>query len=73
MNCSLPGSSLDGISQAIILEWVAFLSSRDLPDPGIETASLHLASCIAGGFSTTEQPQGSNVYVHFGFVAKHIW
>ena len=52
---------------------IAVLRTRDLPDPGIEPASLHLASCIAGGFSTTEQPQGSNVYVHFGFVAKHIW
>ena len=72
MNCSLPGSSVDGISQARILEWVAFLSSGDLPDPGIEPASLHLVSCIAGGCSTAEQPQGSNVSVHFGFVAKHI-
>ena len=28
MNCSLPGSSAHGISQARIVEWVAILSSR---------------------------------------------
>ena len=30
--------SVDGILQARILEWVAMLFSRDLPNPGIETA-----------------------------------
>ena len=39
MNCSLPGSSVCGIFQARILEWVAVSSSRDLPDPGIEYIS----------------------------------
>ena len=39
MDCSLPGSSVHGISQARILEWVAILFSRDLPDPGIEPGS----------------------------------
>ena len=34
MDCSLSGSSVHGISQARILEWVAFSFSRDLPDPG---------------------------------------
>ena len=36
MDCSLPGSSVDGILQARILEWVAVSSSGDLPDRGIE-------------------------------------
>ena len=31
-----------GILQARILEWVPFLSPRDLPDPGIEPTSLRL-------------------------------
>ena len=31
MDCSLPGSSVHGIFQARILEWVAMPSSRDLP------------------------------------------
>ena len=33
---SPPGSSVLGISQAKILEWVAFPSPGDLPDPGIK-------------------------------------
>ena len=36
MDCSLPGSSLHGILQVRILEWVAIPFSRDLPDVGIE-------------------------------------
>ena len=38
---SPPGSSVHGISQARILEWVAISSSRDLPDPGIQLANPH--------------------------------
>ena len=39
MDCSLPGSSVYGILQGIILEWVAISFSRDLPDPGIKPRS----------------------------------
>jgi len=39
MDCSLPGSSVHGILQARILEWVAIPFSRDLPNPGIEPGS----------------------------------
>ena len=35
-DCSLPGSSVDGILQARILEWVPFPFPGDLPDPGIK-------------------------------------
>ena len=38
-DCSPPGSSLRGISQTRILEWVAIPFSGDLPDPGIEPRS----------------------------------
>ena len=42
-----------GILQARILEWVAMPSpSGDLPDPGIEPASL-MSPALAGGFFTT--------------------
>ena len=34
LDYSLPGSSVPGILQARILEWVAMPSSRDLPHPG---------------------------------------
>ena len=39
MDCSPPGSSVPGIIQAGILEWVAISFSRDLPNPGIEPRS----------------------------------
>ena len=38
MDCSLLGSSVHGIFQAIVLEWIA-ISPGDLPDPGIEPRS----------------------------------
>ena len=42
------GSSVCGILQATILEWVAIPFYRDLPNPGIEPAS----PALAGGFFT---------------------
>ena len=36
MDCSPPGSTVHGILQARIVEWVVISFSRDLPDPGIE-------------------------------------
>ena len=42
MGCNSPGSSVLRISQARILEWVAISSSGDLPNSGMEPASLTL-------------------------------
>ena len=39
MDCSPPGSSVHGILQARMLEWVAMPSSRGLPYLGIEPVS----------------------------------
>ena len=50
--CIPPGSSVHGLLQVRILEWVAMPSSRDLPGPGIEPASL-MSPALAGGFFTT--------------------
>ena len=48
MDCSPPGSSAYGISQARILEWVAKPSSRGCSPPRDRTGG----SCIAGGLFT---------------------
>ena len=48
MDCSPPGSSVHGISQARILEWVTISSSRGSSQPR-ERIQL---SCIAGRFFT---------------------
>ena len=44
MDCSPPDSSVHGILQARILEWLPFPSPGDLPDPGIEPRSPTLDS-----------------------------
>ena len=49
-NYSPPGSSIHGIIQARILEWVAGPSPGNLPDPGIKPTFY--VSCIAGMFFT---------------------
>jgi len=41
MDCSPPVSSVHGILQARILEWVAIPSPGDLPDPGPNPGLLH--------------------------------
>ena len=48
MDCSLPGSSLHGILQARVLEWVAISFSRGSSRPRDQTR----VSCIPGGFFT---------------------
>ena len=53
MDCSLPGSSVCGILQARILEWVAMPSSRASFWPRDWTC----VSCIAGRFFTIEPPE----------------
>ena len=39
IDCSLPDSTIRGIFQARILEWVAIPSPEDLPNPGTEPKS----------------------------------
>ena len=55
MDCSLPGSSVHGISQARILEWVPFPAPEELPDPGIIAVSP-VSPTLPGRFLTTASP-----------------
>ena len=52
MACSPSVSSVHGILQARILEWIAVLSSRGSSHPGIEPKSL-MSPALAAGFFTT--------------------
>ena len=52
MDCSLPGSSVHGILQARILEWVAIPFSRGSSQPRDRTQ----VSCIAGDSLLSEPP-----------------
>ena len=60
------GSSVHGIFQARTLEWVAMLSSRDLPNPGIEPTSL-MSPALAGGFFTTRATWEAQILGHNPF------
>ena len=48
MDCSLPGSSVHGILQARIVEWVAIL----FPMESFQPRDWTQVSCIAGKFFT---------------------
>ena len=58
MDCSLPGSSVLGILQARILEWVAISSSRGSFQPRDQT----LVSYIAGFFAAEPLGKPQNTY-----------
>ena len=64
-----PGSSVHGILQARILEWVAIPPPGDLPDPGIKPESLRFPA-LAGGFFTTSPPVKPSTYLYHGTIAR---
>ena len=61
VDCSLPGSSVHGILQARILEWVAIPFSRGSSPPRDWTC-VSCISYIAGIFFTTESPGKRNKF-----------
>ena len=60
MDCSPPRSSVHGILQARIPEWVAIPFFRDFPDPEIKPGF----SVLAGGFFITELPRKPSQMEH---------
>ena len=61
MDCSLPGSSVHGIFQARILEWVSMPSPGDLPNPGIEPV-FPGSLALQAGYLPTEPPGKPHTY-----------
>ena len=61
MDHSLPDSSVDGILQERILEWVAMPQSRRFSWSRDQT-HISYASCTASGFFTTELPREAPGY-----------
>ena len=59
MECRPPGSSVHGIFQARILEWVAISSSR-ISSQAREQTHVSRISLLAGGFFTTVPPGKPN-------------
>ena len=58
IDCNLLGSSVDGILQARIVEWVAISYSRGSSRPRDRTQ----ISCIAGGFFTVQAQRRPMIY-----------
>ena len=70
----MPDSSVQGIIQARILEWVAIPFSGDLPNLGIESMSL-MSPALAGRFFTTTatwEIQGYSSSVHMIQIRRPI-
>ena len=64
MDCSLQGSSVHGILQARILEWVAIPFSRGSPNPEVEPGSS-----ILQADALSYEPPGIQLY-HYAFYAQ---
>ena len=62
--CSLLGSSVHGISQARILEWVAISFFRGSSQPR-DKACMSPVSCLAGRFFTTYWMPDNLIYFFF--------
>ena len=62
MDCSHPGSSVHGILQAGILEWVAMPSSKGSSWTREQT-HMSYVSCIVGGFFMAESPGNPGIYI----------
>ena len=79
MVCSLPGSSLCGISQARTLGWVAISVSKGPSDPGIEPESLELQADslplgkLANGKQSTHQCRRGKRHGFNMQVEKILW
>ena len=68
MDYNLPGSSVHGILQARILEWIAVPSSRGSYQPGMELVS----PALAGRFFTTSPTWKAYVHIYTLFLYSFL-
>ena len=69
LDCSPPGSSAFGISQATILEWVVMPSSRGSSQPN-DWTYVSWITCIVGGFFTSKPPGKPFYLLELWFIIK---
>ena len=75
MNCGLPGSSVCGILQARILEWVAMPSSRG-SSPPMDPTHVYYVSCIIQVGSLPVVPPGKPMLLgnnHIHYALRLYW
>ena len=68
VDCSLPGSSVAGILQARILEWVVMPSSRWSSRPR-DWTQVSYVSCIDRGFFTVSATREAPIFTDPGFLS----
>ena len=74
MNYSPPGSSVPGIFQARILEWVAFPTPGALTDPGLKPVFLASPVLADGSFTTAPPGKPIEPINHSKFnQVSHFW
>ena len=72
IECSLPVSSVHGIFQARILEWVAIIFSRDLPHPGLNSGLLHYRQILYCLSHQGSPRRPSNIEIGFSQYNNYI-
>ena len=72
MDYSSLGSSIHGILQTRIVEWVAMPSSRDLPNSGIKLASLMSPPLTGGFFTNSDTWEACNLKYIYGLKDNNI-
>ena len=63
VSCSLPGSSVHGIFQARVLEWVAMVSSKGFSQPK-DCTRISYSFSVSGEFFTAEPPKKPLICTH---------
>ena len=73
MDCSPPGSSVHGILQATILEWVAFPFSRGSSQPRNGTQVSRIEGIFFTSWATREAQEYWSGWVAFPFSSRSSW
>ena len=74
MDASPPGSSVHGILQARILQWVAMSSSRGSSHPRDQTCISYFSPALAGRFFITRATwEAHSIWRNLIFVREHSW
>ena len=72
MDCSPPGSSVHGILQASILEWVTMPSSRGSSQPRDQTRVSLMSPALTGRFFATSTTWEAPIYQHYCQMSSSI-
>ena len=73
MYCNIPGSSIPGIFQARVLEWVAISFSRGSSQPRDQTRFSHIVGRCFTVWATREVNNGQTYYLSDWITVYYTW